>query len=121
MLLSCHDLNFFSPRSYHNARGWRRASIERFRQMARERKPELLLWHPHKSDTPRTWIPGLGGLRKERPGIGYAGAGIYYNDGLPPRASLDSVRKHTKNVPVIDLIVERKRDGGRSEEAARGQ
>jgi hypothetical protein len=42
------------------------------------------------------------------PGIGYAGAGIYYNDGLPPRASLDSVRKHTKNVPVIDLIVKRK-------------
>jgi hypothetical protein len=43
MLLSCHDLNFFSPRSYHNARGWRRESIERFRQMARERRPELLI------------------------------------------------------------------------------
>jgi hypothetical protein len=57
MLLSCHDLNFFSPRSYHNARGWRRTSIERFRQMARERKPELLLWHPHKSDTPRSLRP----------------------------------------------------------------
>jgi hypothetical protein len=108
MLLSCHDLNFFSPRSYHNARGWRRESIERFRQMARERRPELLIWHPHKSDTPRTWIPGLGGLRKELTGIGYAGAGIYYNDGMQPRASLDSVRKHTKNVPTVDLIVERK-------------
>ena len=36
-------------------------------------------------------------------------------------ASLDSVRKHTRNVPVIDLIVERKRSGGRSEEAARRQ
>jgi hypothetical protein len=112
MLLSCHDLNFFSPRSYHNARGWRRESIERFRQMARERRPELLIWHPHKSDTPRTWIPGLGGLRKALPGIGYAGAGIYYNDGQPPRASLDSVRKHTKNVPVRDLIVERKEKVG---------
>jgi hypothetical protein len=31
ILLSCHDLNLFSPRSYHNARGWRRESIERFR------------------------------------------------------------------------------------------
>ncbi len=111
MLLSCHDLNFFSPRSFHNARGWRRESIERFRQMARERRPELLIWHPHKSDTPRTWIPGLGGLRKELAGIGYAGAGIYYNDGMPPRASLDSVLKHTKNVPTIDLIVERKENG----------
>ncbi len=108
MLLSCHDLNLFSPRSYHNARGWRRESIERFRQMAGERQPELLLWHPHRSDTPRTWIPGLGGLRKERPGIGYAGAGIYHNDGMPPRASLDSVLKHTKNLPTIDLIIERK-------------
>jgi hypothetical protein len=110
MLLSCHDLNFFSPRSYHNARGWRRESIERFRQMARERRPELLIWHPHKSDTPRTWIPGLGGLRKEMAGIGYAGAGIYYNDGMPPRAGLESVLKHTKNVPAVDLIVE-KREG----------
>jgi hypothetical protein len=108
MLLSCHDLNFFSPRSYHNARSWRKASIERFRQMARERQPELLIWHPHQSDTPRTWIPGLGGFRKEQPGIGYAGAGIYYNKGQPPRASLESVLKHTKNVPTIDLIAERK-------------
>jgi hypothetical protein len=108
MLLSCHDLNMFSPRSYHNARGWRRESIERFRRIAAERRPELLLWHPHKSDTPRTWIPGLGGLRKEQPGICYAGAGIYHNDGMPPRASLDSVLKHTKNLPAIDLIIERK-------------
>ncbi|MGE5465317.1 MAG: hypothetical protein ACM3PB_00285 [Betaproteobacteria bacterium] len=108
MLLSCHDLNLFSPRSYHNARGWRRETIERFRQMAGERRPELMLWHPHKSDTPRTWISGLSGLRKERPGIDYAGAGIYHNDGQTPRASLDSVLKHTKNLPTIDLIIERK-------------
>jgi hypothetical protein len=110
ILLSCHDLNMFSPRSYHNARGRRRESIERFRQMATGRRPELLLWHPHKSDTARTWIPGLGGLRKELPGISYAGAGIYHNDGMPPRASLDSVLKHTKNLPAIDLIIERKSD-----------
>jgi hypothetical protein len=50
-LLSCHDLSLFSPRSYHNARGWRRETIERFRQMARERKPELLIWH-HAWRTP---------------------------------------------------------------------
>ncbi|MGA9141674.1 MAG: hypothetical protein WBZ29_15725 [Methanocella sp.] len=110
VLLSCHDLSLFSPRSYHNARGWRRETIERFRQMARERRPELLIWHPHKSDTPRTWIPGLGGLRKELPGINYAGAGMYYNDGASPRASLDSVLKHTKNVPALDLIVKIKNE-----------
>ena len=110
-LLSCHDLNFFSPRSYHNARGWRRESIDRFRRLAADHGPGLLLWHPHKSDTPRTWIPGLGGLRKERPGIAYAGAGVYHNDGRPPRASLDSVLKHTKNVPTIDLIATVKKTG----------
>lgn len=108
MLLSCHDLSLFSPRSHHNARGWRRETIERFRQMARGRRPELLIWHPHKSDTPRTWIPGLGGLRKELPGIGYVSAGIYYNEGEKPRAGLDSVLKHTANVPVTDMIVKRK-------------
>ncbi|OPY25286.1 MAG: hypothetical protein A4E28_03242 [Methanocella sp. PtaU1.Bin125] len=109
MLLSCHDLSLFSPRSYHNARGWRRETIERFRQMARERKPELIVWHPHKSDTPRTWIPGLGGLRKELPGVSYISAGMYHNDGASPRASMDSVLKHTKNVPAVDLIVRRKK------------
>ena len=103
-LLSCHDLSLFSPRSYHNARGWRRETIERFRQMAHERKPELLIWHPHRSDTPRTWIPGLGGMRKELPGISYISAGMYHNDGAIPRASLESVLKHTKNVPALDLI-----------------
>lgn len=111
MLLSCHDLNLFSPRSLHNARGWRRDSILRFRELTAERAPELLIWHPHKSDTPRTWIPGLGGLRKERPGIAYAGAGVYYNGAAPPRSSLDSVRRHTAAAPMLDFVAERKQKG----------
>lgn len=108
MLLGCHDLNMFSPRSAHNARGWRAETISEFRRLALNEKPDLLIWHPHKSDTPRTWLAGLGGLKKLFPGIKYVSAGIYYNDGNAPRASLSQVLKGTKNIGTSDLIVKRK-------------
>ncbi|HMK47141.1 MAG TPA: hypothetical protein VK436_10990 [Methanocella sp.] len=107
MVLGCHDLNMFSPRSAHNARGWRSTTIEEFRRLATSENPDLLLWHPHKSDTPRTWLAGLSGVKKLLPDISYAGAGVFYNDGRPPRASLARVLGGTKNVPTIDLIVKR--------------
>ncbi len=107
MLLGCHDLNMFSPRSAHNARGWRAETIAEFRRLAAEEKPDLLIWHPHKSDTPRTWLAGLCGLKRVLPGIGYAGSGIYYNDGMAPRAGLSQVLRGTKNVATIDLIAKK--------------
>jgi len=108
MLLGCHDLNMFSQRSAHNARGWRAETILEFRRRALNEKPDLLIWHPHKSDTPRTWLAGLCGLKKLLPGIQYASAGIYHNDGNAPRAILSQVLKGTKNTGTIDLIVKRK-------------
>ena len=109
MLLGCHDLNMFSPRSAHNARGWRAATIAEFKRLAVEEKPDLLIWHPHKSDTPRTWLAGLCGLKRMLPNISYAGSGIYYNGGLAPRASLSQVLRGTKNLATIDLVVKSKK------------
>ena len=109
MLLGCHDLNLFSPRSAHNARGWRAATIAEFKRLAVEEKPDLLIWHPHKSDTPRTWLAGLCGLKRMLPNISYAGSGIYYNSGLAPRASLSQVLRGTKNLATIDLVVKSKK------------
>ncbi|WP_048197973.1 hypothetical protein [Methanocella arvoryzae] len=110
MLLGCHDMNMFSPRSAHNARGWRSDTIREFKRLTAEKNPDLLIWHPHKSDTPRTWLAGLCGLKRGLPGISYAGAGIYYNDGMAPRASLSKVLQGTKNIATLDIVVKRKRE-----------
>lgn len=112
MLLGCHDLNMFSPRSAHNARGWRAETIREFRGLTLAENPDLLLWHPHKSDTPRTWLAGLAGLKKLLPGIRYAGSGIYYNGTSEPRASIGQVLRGTKNTLTIDMIANRKNENG---------
>lgn len=112
MLLGCHDLNMFSPRSAHNARGWRAETIAEVKRLAVEENPDLLIWHPHKSDTPRTWLAGLCGLKRVLPDISYAGSGIYYNDGMAPRASLSRVLQGTKNLATIDLIAKNKKGTG---------
>jgi len=47
MVLGCHDMTVFNPRSEAAARGWRQEVSERFRGMAKSYKPVLVLHHPH--------------------------------------------------------------------------
>ncbi len=104
MVLGCHDLSVWNPRS-SNARGWRAQVNEQFRELARARKPTVVLHHPHTADSKRTWRAAWACLERELPSVKlYAGAGRHWHrDG--PRSPLDEALALTKKGPTLDFIV----------------
>jgi hypothetical protein len=105
MVLGCHDLNLYSERSHNNAKGWRQDTINEFRKMARMKKPELVIHHPHYTDSIRIWSTALGGLKKDLPGIKFVSCGKYYNHDCNQRSPIESVLDRTKNIDTIDFIL----------------
>jgi hypothetical protein len=78
MILGCHDLNVYNPRSA-NAKGWRREVNTRFREIALEEKPICVLYHPHTTVKRRTWLGAWSCLRKTVPSVHLcASAGRYF-------------------------------------------
>jgi len=107
MVLGCHDLTIFNPRS-KNAKGWRKRVNEEFKELARREKPIYVLHHPHTTVKVRTWLNAWGNLRKTLPSVEeYAGAGRFHEPDRVPSEydELDDVLKHTKRGSTIDLIV----------------
>ena len=105
MVLGCHDLTIFNPRS-QNAKGWRKRVNKQFRDLAKKEEPTLVLQHPHTTDSIRTWAAAWSGLRKILPTVEkYASAGKYYNPDGNPRSRLERVLKKTKYGNTIDIIV----------------
>lgn len=104
MVLGCHDLTVFNPRS-RNARGWRATINERFRAVAKEEQPTIVLQHPHTTDSIRTWAAAWSGLSRELPTVRfYASAGRYYNSERE-RSSLIDVLRKTKRGNTMDFII----------------
>lgn len=104
MVLGCHDLNLYSERSHNNAKGWRQDTINEFRKMAREKKPELVIHHPHYTDSIIIWSTALGGLKKDLPGIKFVSGGRYFNQNGNQRSPIESVLDRTKNIDTIDFV-----------------
>jgi len=107
MVLGCHDLTVFNPRS-KNARGWRKRVNEEFKELARREKPIYVLHHPHTTVKMRTWLNAWSNLKKTLPSVkAYAGAGRFYESDRDSSEydELDDVLKHTKHGSIIDLIV----------------
>jgi hypothetical protein len=55
MILGCHDLSIFNPRSI-NAKGWRRQVNVCFKKLSQQEKPVYVLHHPHTTVKKRTWL-----------------------------------------------------------------
>jgi hypothetical protein len=105
MILGCHDLAIFSPRS-ENAKGRRRALRDSFREIAKMKKPSIVLQHPHTADSVWTWKAMWNKMEEMLPSVRlYAGAGRYYNKSEKQRSSLESVLVNTKRGASIDFIV----------------
>lgn len=105
MILGCHDLAIFSPRS-DNSQGERRILRDCFREMAKNKRPAIVLQHPHTADSVRTWGAMWGKLREMLPSVRlYAGAGRYYRKEGQQRSQMDEVLQKTKMGPSIDFIV----------------
>lgn len=108
MVLGCHDLAIFSPRSI-NARRWRKKINREFRDLASKEKPSVVLHHPHTADAVMTWLPMWSCLQRELPSVKlFAGAGRYYNKEKPLRSSLDKVLRACTLGNSIDFIIVQK-------------
>lgn len=94
MLLGCFDFRMFVD-GRASPGGWKKDCKKSIREMAKSFSPELVLHHPHSTDSARIW--SAGSLFKLVPSVQrYASAGRYYYDGKKPRSPLDKVRQATK-------------------------
>jgi hypothetical protein len=109
IVLGCHDLNMFSPRSRANlAQGghrWKRC--EEMRRIARQFQPTIVLQHPHSTDSPNIWRTAWSGLVRELPGVKAWASGIAYFDWQgSARGPLDKVLAATQGgVSSDDFVV----------------
>ena len=90
LLLGCHDLNMFSNRAFRNCNkdGWRAKRIKEMRKMTLHFLPNIVLQHPHRTQSPHAWGTALGGLKKllylaKVREFTVAGAGRWYNTKSP--------------------------------------
>lgn len=66
MLLGCHDLAIFNPRS-KNAKGWRKQVNRNFKELANTEQSTCVLRHPHTTVKRRTWLNAWNCLNKKLP------------------------------------------------------
>ncbi|AKG91839.1 hypothetical protein GAH_00830 [Geoglobus ahangari] len=105
MVLGCHDLTIFNPRAKAAAKGWRRETIERFLSLAESFEPDVVLHHPHFTDSKFTWLAAWKNLEKLLPSVKhYASSSVYFReDG--ERSKFDDVLVFTKKGDVGDVVV----------------
>ena len=107
MILGCHDLNIFNPRS-KNAKRWRKDINEKFKKIAKEENPQIVLHHPHTTVKCRTWLNAWISLKKTLPSVKrYASAGRYFEPDRNPADydRIDDVLACTKLGDTIDFVI----------------
>ena len=107
MLLGCHDLTVFNPRS-KKAKGWRKDINAGFKRIAQMKRPEIVLQHPHTTVKKRTWLNAWSNLKKILPSVKIcASAGIYFEPDRNKEEydKLEDVLESTKCGSSIDFIV----------------
>ncbi|AGK61352.1 hypothetical protein Asulf_01361 [Archaeoglobus sulfaticallidus PM70-1] len=105
VVLCCHDLTIFNPRSDSSAKGWRKEIKEEFREGVVDFKPEVALHHSHYTDTPFTWIASWRNLEKISDVRHYATSGVYYREG-GVRAEIERTLELTGKGSVLDVVVD---------------
>lgn len=109
LVLGCHDLNMFSPRSQAStAPGTYKAkAIRAMQKLCDEFKPEVVLQHPHYTDSANIWMLGWVGVQRAVPSVHTFSSGIHYGNmqGGEPRQPLQSVLRGTRMGDVRDFII----------------
>ena len=107
MILGCHDLAIFNPRS-KNAKNWREKTNMEFKLLATSKQPVCVLHHPHTTVIRKTWLTSWNSLIKKLPSVEhYAGAGRYH-EPYRKRSKwdpLEIVLDSTKCGESIDFVV----------------
>lgn len=106
VILGCHDLTIFNPRSDATAKGWRKKVKDEFKDLAKKENPLIVLQHPHTTDSERIWVAAWNRLRRLLPTVKeYASAGRYFNEGKACRSELIDVLAKTKCGNTLDFVV----------------
>ena len=106
LILGCHDLSVYNPRGQATAKpnGWKSQKSKEFRKLCKEFKPNIVIQHPHLTDTPKTWNLSWKGLEKELSSVEHFVSGIkYFNPYGENRDTLKNVLEKTKKGDIIDF------------------
>jgi hypothetical protein len=106
LILGCHDLNVFNPRGQASARpgSWKKQLADNFKAKCRKFKPEIILHHPHTTDTPNIWNLAWRTVDKELPSVKHFASGIKYYNINGVRGDIDKVLEKTKKGDVKDFF-----------------
>jgi hypothetical protein len=109
MILGCHDLNLFSPRSRASiSKGsFRDKTISEMQTLSDRSKPYVVLHHPHYTDSPNIWQPGWSGIKRWVPSARIYSSGIHYanRECKHPRKPLQSILLRTAFGSVENFTV----------------
>lgn len=107
-ILGCHDLNVYSPRGQANANpeGWKKMTAVRFKKLCNQFNPDIILQHPHTTDTPITWNVAWRTVEKELPNVRHFASGIKYFNKNGVRGDLNKVLEKTKKGDVVDFYLD---------------
>ncbi len=106
LVLGCHDLNVFNPRGQSNlAEGTYKSEISReFYKRFETERPEVILHHPHSTDSPRIWLNAWQKIAKYYPFVKHYASGIFY-DKHNARGKLEQVLNSTQKGKVLNIIL----------------
>lgn len=108
MLLGCHDLNIFSPRSRaSSSQGTYKFQImDKMDSLVKDHQPAVVLHHPHYTDSPRIWRVPWKGVEQNVPSCHTYSSGIFYanGDGGKQRGELKDVLAQTAKGDVKNWI-----------------
>lgn len=108
LVLGCHDLNIFNPRSASNrsANSHRAVIAEKMATLCKTEMPGIVIQHPHSTDTPNIWRNAWLGVRQQLPFARSYCSGIRYVNPLgKPRGTLQAVLESTKSADVRDIVI----------------
>lgn len=95
-LLGCHDLKIFSPRAKAIAGQERQIKIKQFDKLMKQYKPNIIIQHPHNTDTYKIWNTEWKTVEKKYPFVTEYVSGIrHYNYGHKTRGTMNNVLEKT--------------------------
>lgn len=106
MLLGCHDLNVYSPRGQKVAKpdGWKKLTADAFKEICENFKPEIILHHPHTTDSPNIWNHAWRKIERDLLYVKHFASGImHYKEG-GVRGDIETVLEKTKKGDVKDFF-----------------
>lgn len=105
LILGCHDLNVFNPRGQATAKqnGWKKQLANNFKTQCKKFKPEIILQHPHTTDTPNIWNLAWRTIEKDLPFVEHFASGIKYYRENGVRSDINKVLNKTKKGDVLDF------------------